>query len=93
MKPCSCSKPSPGMLIQASKDYEIDLSTSFIIGDKTSDIAAGKATGCVTILVETGKAGREEGAIEIEPNYRAKNLEAAAGIVREHLLRESNALK
>ena len=60
-----CSKPSPGMLFEAAKDFEIDLRRSFLVGDKTSDIAAGERAGCVTILVMTGKAGKEEGAISV----------------------------
>jgi D-glycero-D-manno-heptose 1,7-bisphosphate phosphatase len=85
VSPCSCSKPSPGMLLEAAKDFELDLSSSFLIGDKTSDIAAGKKAGCLTILVKTGKAGREEGALPIEPKYYAENLSEAALIVQSYL--------
>lgn len=86
---CECSKPSPGMLIEAAKDFRLDLSRSFLIGDKTSDIAAGEAVGCVTILVKTGKAGREEAALPVEPHYFAENLYEAALVVRSHVKRES----
>ena len=79
---CECSKPSPGMLIEASKDFQVDLSKSFLIGDKTSDIAAGKSAGCVTILVETGKAGKEEGALPVVPHYVTENLYQAALVVQ-----------
>jgi histidinol-phosphate phosphatase family protein len=48
---------APGMLFEAAEDFSFDLSQSFMIGDKTSDIAAGRSAGCVTILVMTGKAG------------------------------------
>lgn len=85
MTPCKCSKPAPGMLTQAAEDFCLDLSRSFIIGDKTSDIAAGEKAGCITILVETGKAGQEEGASSVEPSFRAKELYAAAGIVKAQL--------
>src|SRR5215831_13192028 len=57
---CECSKPSPGMLFEAAKDFDLDLSKSFLVGDKSSDIEAGKSAGCITILVRTGKAGKEE---------------------------------
>jgi D-glycero-D-manno-heptose 1,7-bisphosphate phosphatase len=79
---CECSKPSPGMLIEAVKDFKLDLSKSFIIGDKTSDIAAGESVGCVTILVKTGEAGKEEGALPVVPRYVTENLYEAALIVR-----------
>ena len=52
--PCKCRKPEPGMLLTAAKDFNVDLSMSWMIGDKISDIDAGKAAGCRTILVSTG---------------------------------------
>lgn len=51
---CNCRKPRPGLLYQAQEDYNIDLQTSFIIGDKASDIDAGTSVGATGILVETG---------------------------------------
>ena len=86
--PCACSKPLPGMLLEADQDFELDLSRSFLVGDKTSDIAAGKSVGCVTILVKTGKAGTEEGALPIEPEHFARNLYEAARIVQSYLNHE-----
>lgn len=85
VSPCVCSKPSPGMLVEASKDFKLDLSRSFLIGDKTSDIAAGESVGCMTILVKTGKAGREEGKLPLEPKHFSKNLYEAALIVQSYL--------
>lgn len=52
---CECRKPSPGMLLQAAQEFNLDLAVSVIIGDKTSDIAAGKRAGVgFSILVESG---------------------------------------
>jgi histidinol-phosphate phosphatase family protein len=48
---CACRKPRPGMLFEAAKDLNIDLYQSFIVGDSEDDIAAGKAAGCRTILI------------------------------------------
>lgn len=42
---CNCRKPKSGMLLQAAKDYNIDLSSSFVFGDKERDILAGKNIG------------------------------------------------
>jgi D-glycero-D-manno-heptose 1,7-bisphosphate phosphatase len=53
--PCECRKPKPGLILQAAWDLGIDLDTSFFVGDKVSDIQAGQAAGCRTILVLTGK--------------------------------------
>lgn len=51
---CDCRKPSPGMILQAAKDFNIDLSKSFMIGDKMSDVKAAENAGCLGILVKTG---------------------------------------
>jgi len=48
---CDCRKPSPKMILRAAKDMEIDLTRSFMIGDKSSDIEAGKRASCKTILI------------------------------------------
>ena len=51
---CDCRKPKPGMLLAAAKKYNIDLAKSWMIGDSSSDIEAGKAAGCLTHLVVAG---------------------------------------
>ena len=51
---CACRKPAPGMFMQAGADLDIDLSRSFIIGDRASDLRAGQAAGCSPVLVLTG---------------------------------------
>jgi len=53
---CDCRKPQPGMIISAQKHLKIDLSQSYLVGDKLSDLQAGKNAGITTnILVRTGK--------------------------------------
>nr|WP_320133506.1 HAD family hydrolase [uncultured Holophaga sp.] len=47
-------KPNPGMLLRASREHDIDLPGSWMIGDKEIDIEAGHRAGCRTILVRTG---------------------------------------
>jgi len=51
---CNCRKPRPGMLIKAEETFNIDFKSSFLVGDKWSDIEAGRSVGCKTILVKTG---------------------------------------
>lgn len=48
---CDCRKPLPGLLVQAAKEYDIDLTKSFMIGDRWKDIDAGKKAGCQTIWI------------------------------------------
>jgi len=57
---CACRKPLPGMLLNAAADLGIDLSRSWIVGDKAADVEAGLAAGCRTILVRTGYGAGEE---------------------------------
>ena len=52
---CDCRKPKPGLLFQAASDNEFDLTRALLIGDSQSDLQAGDATGCKTVLVEPGK--------------------------------------
>lgn len=48
---CECRKPKPGLLLQAAKDMDIDLSQSWMIGDGLTDVKAAKTAGCKTILL------------------------------------------
>ena len=48
---CDCRKPKPGMLMQAAKDFNIDLSASYMVGDGENDVEAGKAAGCTSVLL------------------------------------------
>jgi D-glycero-D-manno-heptose 1,7-bisphosphate phosphatase len=52
---CNCRKPKPGMLYQAARDFDLDLTRCWMIGDKEIDILAGKHAGCRTIQVLTGE--------------------------------------
>lgn len=54
---CVCRKPAPGMLLQAQKDFDLDLAASVLIGDKVGDVQAGKRAGVGrNVLVESGHA-------------------------------------
>ena len=50
--PCDCRKPAPGMLLDAARELDIDLERSWMIGDTDSDVLAGRAAGCRTVLIE-----------------------------------------
>lgn len=75
---CECRKPKPGMLLSAAKEHGIDLKTSFIVGDSTRDIGAGRAAGCRTILLETGFAGGDGTVPDAEADFTATNFSKAA---------------
>lgn len=55
---CSCRKPMPGMLLQAAEEFDIDLSKSYMIGDRESDMLAGSAAGCKTIIMSDILSGK-----------------------------------
>ena len=49
---CDCRKPKPGMLIKAAREWKLDLSQSWLVGDRWVDVLAGERAGCRTVLVE-----------------------------------------
>ena len=79
-KKCSCRKPRPGLIKKALRQFAIDPSQSFFIGDMTTDILTGKRAGLKTILLETGHGGKD-GRYAIAPDYRAKNLLDAVSVI------------
>lgn len=54
-----CYKPKPGLLLDAAKKYDIDLGSSYIIGDRWRDIGAGQNAGCKTIWIDRGYAEKK----------------------------------
>jgi D-glycero-D-manno-heptose 1,7-bisphosphate phosphatase len=84
---CSCRKPEPGMLHQAAQDLHIDLSKSYLVGDKLTDIQAGNRAGCQTILVETGygKTESENCQDKTKPDRIAPDLLDAIDWILSHL--------
>ena len=83
---CGCRKPEPGLLFQAAKDLNVDLSRSWMIGDGLSDIKAGKSAGCQTILL--GKMKCELCHLmdeqDAHPDFIAANLLEAAKLIKRH---------
>lgn len=63
-KDCSCRKPKPGMLLDAARDLELDLSRSWMVGDAPRDIDAGAAAGCRTILFADASLSASAAAAE-----------------------------
>jgi len=74
-------KPEPGMVLEAARDLGIDLARSWFVGDKAADVGCGQRSGTRTILVQTGYGAKETG---VQPDFLAKDVVAAAGIILEH---------
>jgi len=72
-------KPEPGMVLEAAAEFAVDLSRSYLIGDKSSDVECGRRAGVSTIQVMTGY-GREQ---KCAADFTAQDLVEAASIVLE----------
>ena len=86
-KICECRKPGHALITKAAKEHSIDLSQSWMIGDKITDIVAGKNAGCRTILIhtpasyETNVSGKTVDK-NIRADYEVGNIAEAVAIVR-----------
>ena len=74
---CPCYKPAPAMLLEAARDWDIDLSASFMIGDRWRDVGAGKAAGCRTIFVDRRYAEKAPD----DPDFVVADLPEAGRII------------
>jgi D-glycero-D-manno-heptose 1,7-bisphosphate phosphatase len=73
-------KPSPGMLLRAAREMNLNLRESWMIGDRLRDVEAGQRAGCRTILVSYDE-DPEQASMTVQPDHVAASLEAAAAIV------------
>lgn len=73
-------KPAPGMILEAAVEHQIDLSRSFMIGDRAGDIGCGRAAGCQTILVLTGYGKEHQ---DCDADFIAENVTEAIQIALE----------
>ncbi len=83
---CACRKPRPGLLFEAQRKHNIDLSRSFVIGDRWRDIDAGHAAGCKTILIDYGYRERKPAQ---PPEATVGSLREAADWIMRSSLKES----
>lgn len=74
---CNCRKPKPGALLEAARMYDIDLVSSFMVGDRWRDTEAGESAGCRTIFVDYGYAEKQPDKF----TYRVRSLSEAAEII------------
>ncbi len=79
---CACRKPKPGLLRRASRDWNLSLGTSFLVGDTEKDLAAGRAAGCATILIASAESPRAEAAAD----FVVRDLPAAAELLLREIL-------
>jgi D-glycero-D-manno-heptose 1,7-bisphosphate phosphatase len=83
---CSCRKPKPGMLLDLADEMTLDLRSSWMIGDAMSDVLAGRAAGCQTVLLRDDRVGAEgvpksdDGA---EADLVASSLDGASQLIAD----------
>lgn len=86
---CECRKPKPGMILRATREYGIDLSRSFMVGDSPADVGAGKAAGVRVVRVRTTYGRAVTGLVPEQlpdgtdprlstPDFQALSLEEAS---------------
>ena len=82
---CACRKPRPGMLLKAAADHSIDLEASWMVGDRWVDIAAGRAAGVRTVLIERPGSWAATGAgsphADLVPDARVRSLFEAVQLI------------
>jgi D-glycero-D-manno-heptose 1,7-bisphosphate phosphatase len=76
---CDCRKPRPGLLLRAVRQFDLDVSASFMVGDRWRDLEAGARAGCRTFYIDGGYEERAPASCD----YRVRSLHEAAAIVLE----------
>jgi len=88
-KESNCRKPSPGMLLRAADEMDIDLSQSWCIGNSRRDVEAGLRAGCKTILIDMPSHQKPSGSslslAGVTADYRAVNIREAVNIIKKYL--------
>ena len=80
---CECRKPKPGLLLQAAKEFSIDLEASVFLGDKKSDVDVGRLVGCKTIIYlhDEDIVEKVEEAKKAEVDYKTSSMEEVLEIL------------
>ncbi len=74
---CKCRKPGTGMIDTACQDFGVEISKSWMVGDKEIDVGAGKNANVSTILVRTGYGDEHANRLSVRPDYIEADLHAA----------------
>jgi D-glycero-D-manno-heptose 1,7-bisphosphate phosphatase len=78
---CMCRKPRPGMLFKAAREYNINLASSWMVGDILDDVEAGRRADCNTILIDNGNETEWTLSSLRKPHYSVPDLLEAAKII------------
>ena len=90
---CNCRKPKPGMILRAREDFDIDLSRSYMVGDKISDVEFGQKLGLKSVMVMTGygigEYEHQRQDWKTAPDFMADDLLGAVKWIIEDIRRSS----
>ena len=75
---CSCRKPRPGLIVEAQREYGLNLTESWLIGDRWKDIDAGAKAGCNTVFLEYGYDEK----LRTRPDHTISNLAELVPLIR-----------
>jgi D-glycero-D-manno-heptose 1,7-bisphosphate phosphatase len=78
---CPCRKPSPFFLLQARDQFGLNMERSWMVGDRTTDVACGQAAGVHTILVRNRYETEPCAALNANADYEVGSLEQAAALI------------
>lgn len=89
---CNCRKPRPDLFVRAAHEHGLDLGQSYFIGDALTDVAAGQAAGCTTVVVRTGRGLAQILCPQAQPYsgyYVARDLLHAAQFIAHDQARKT----
>lgn len=76
---CQCRKPAPGLIHRACEELRLDVSQSYMIGNKETDVEAGEAAGCTSILISSNRTAQSKA------DWIGPNLDSAACWILDRL--------
>jgi D-glycero-D-manno-heptose 1,7-bisphosphate phosphatase len=76
---CACRKPRPGLLMEAARQWNIDLASSFVVGDRWRDVEAGQRAGCQSLFIDHGYRERRPDG----PYLKVRSLREAANWIMQ----------
>lgn len=83
---CDCRKPRPGMLLTGGREFGVDLSASFMVGDRWHDVEAGVSAGCKAFFIDHGYDEKQP----LSPDFCVSSLQEAAIIIVSELKNEKS---
>ncbi|MGY3211402.1 D-glycero-alpha-D-manno-heptose-1,7-bisphosphate 7-phosphatase [Mucilaginibacter sp. HD30] len=83
---CDCRKPLPGMILKAAQEHNIDLNSSWMVGDILNDVEAGNRAGCKSILIDNGNETEWIGDDFRTPTMTCKSINEAADYILQKQL-------